>query len=93
MTGVSDDNASYQYTYNADDELSTFSDAGSTGLPQVTLTYAYDADGNETSMTDSLGGVVSYTYDSRNELTGETSRARRAVSRGRHLRLRRRGPA
>ena len=38
----------------------------------MTLTYAYDPAGNRTSMTDSLGGVVSYTYDARNELTNQT---------------------
>ena len=48
------------------------SDAGTTGLPSVTLNYAYDPAGNRTSMTDSLGGVVSYTYDARNELTNLT---------------------
>ena len=45
---------------------------GTPGLPTVTLTYNYDPAGNETSLTDSLGGVVSYTYDARNELTNET---------------------
>ena len=38
----------------------------------MTLTYEYDADGNRTSMDDSLGGVVSYTYNARDELTNET---------------------
>ena len=38
----------------------------------MTLTYEYDADGNRTSMDDSLGGLVSYTYDARDELTNET---------------------
>ncbi len=47
-------------------------DAGTTGLASVTLDYAYDADGNRTSMSDSLGGVVSYTYDARDELVNET---------------------
>ena len=45
------------------------SDAGTPGLPQVTLTYSYDPNGNRTSMSDSLGGVVSYTYDLANQLT------------------------
>ena len=38
----------------------------------MTLTYEYDADGNRTSMDDSLGGLVSYTYNARDELTNET---------------------
>ena len=37
----------------------------------MTLTYGYDGDSNETSVSDSLGGVVSYTYDARDELTNE----------------------
>jgi RHS repeat-associated protein len=36
----------------------------------VVLTNAYDAAGNRTSLSDSLGGVNSYTYDAWNELTG-----------------------
>ena len=69
---VSDDNSAYQYTYNADGEETSQSDVGSPDLPTVTLTYEYDADGYRTSMDDSLGGLVSYTYDARDELTNET---------------------
>ena len=47
-TQVQDANTNYQYTYNADDEVSTAADNGTTGLPLVTLTYGYDGDGNET---------------------------------------------
>jgi RHS repeat-associated protein len=70
-TQVHDANANYQYTYNADDEVSTFADNGTTGLPLVTLTYGYDGDGNETSVTDSQGGLLTLTYDARDELTNE----------------------
>ena len=38
----------------------------------MTLTYDYDADGNRTGMDDSMGGLVSYTYDARDELINET---------------------
>ena len=38
----------------------------------MTLTYAYDGDSNETSVSDSLGGLVTLTYDARDELTNET---------------------
>ena len=37
----------------------------------MTLTYTYDNVGNRTSLSDSLGGVISYTYDARNELISE----------------------
>ena len=58
MTQIKDANTNYQYTYNADDEVSTAADNGTTGLPLVTLTYGYDGDNNVTSVTDSQGGVV-----------------------------------
>ena len=69
---MSDDNSAYQYTYNADGEETSQGDVGSPDLPTVTLTYDYDADGNRTAMDDSLGGLVSYTYDARDELINET---------------------
>ena len=55
-----------------DSEIATVSDAGTPGLPSLTLTYGYDANGKVTSLADSLGGTVSYSYDARNELVGET---------------------
>ena len=58
---LKDANSNYQYTYNADDEVCTFADNGTTGLPLVTLTYGYDGDGNETSVTDSQGGLLTLT--------------------------------
>ncbi len=72
MTEVSDNNATYEYTYNAEGEVTSQGDVGSANLPTVTLTYSYDPAGNETSMSDSLGGVASYTYDVRDELTSMT---------------------
>ena len=63
LTAVSDDNSAYQYTYNADGEETSQADVGSPDLPTVTLTYDYDADGDRTAMDDSLGGLVSYTYN------------------------------
>jgi RHS repeat-associated protein len=72
LTEVTDENATYEYTYNAEGEVTSQGDVGSADLPTVTLTYSYDPAGNETSMSDSLGGVVSYTYNAQNELTNET---------------------
>ncbi len=37
-----------------------------------TVSYAYDAAGNRTSMTDPANGVTNYSYDSLNHLTGLT---------------------
>ena len=52
--------------------MSTFADNGTTGLPLVTLTYGYDGNGNETSVTDSQGGLATFTYDTHDELTNGT---------------------
>jgi YD repeat-containing protein len=41
-----------------------------TGQPNVTASFAYDAAGNRTSMTDSLG-ATSYSYDQLSRLTSE----------------------
>ena len=71
VTQLKDANSNYQYTYNADDEVSTFADNGTTGLPLVTLTYGYDGNNNVTSESDSLGGLLTLTYDARDELTNE----------------------
>ena len=68
-TAIQDNNSSYAYTYDDANRLTSVSDAGTPGLPSVTLTYEYDADGNRTAMDDSLGGLTSYTYDQRDELT------------------------
>jgi len=38
-------------------------------VPTVTLDYTYDSNGNRTSLTDSLGGSISYSYDGDNQLT------------------------
>ena len=60
------------YTYDNDNQLLTDNDVGTTGLPQVTLTYSYDPDGNVQSVDDSRGGLTSYTYDVRDELVTTT---------------------
>ena len=89
---IKDANTNYQYTYNADDEVSTFADNGTTGLPLVTLTYGYDGDGNVTSDSDSLGGLLTLTYNARDELTNEKFTATRPFRRGGHVRVRQRRP-
>ncbi|AGA28668.1 FG-GAP-like repeat-containing protein [Singulisphaera acidiphila] len=71
-TSIADNNSHYAYTYDNAGRLITVDDQGTTGLPQVTLTYGYDYDGDRTSMTDSLGGVVSYSYDQMGRLYRET---------------------
>jgi YD repeat-containing protein len=65
---VQDSTSKDAYTYDNANRLLTVDDSGTTGLPQVTLTYGYDAASNRTSLDDSKGGLTSYTYDVRNEL-------------------------
>lgn len=38
--------------------------AGTPSAPQVRIDYGYDSNGNVTSVTDSLGGITEYQYDS-----------------------------
>ncbi len=63
LTQASDPFSSYAYSYDADGRLVSVSNAGTPGVPSVTLSYAYDAFGDRISLSDSLGGVVSYSYD------------------------------
>jgi len=41
-------------------------------VPEVTLSYTYDFAGNRSSLSDNLGGAISYTYDHRNMLASES---------------------
>jgi RHS repeat-associated protein len=68
-TSVVDNNSHYAYGYDDANRLITVNDQGTAGLPQVTMTYGFDDVGNRTSLADTEGGVVSYTYDVRDELT------------------------
>ncbi len=72
VTEIQDNNSDYTYTYDNAGHVTSVDNSGTPGAPSVTLTYTYDNAGNRTSMTDSLGGVVSYTYDERNQLLQET---------------------
>jgi len=69
VTGVSDANSSYAFTYDTANRLQTVDNSGTPDVPHVVLTYGYDAAGNRTSLSDSLGGSNLSTYDEWNELT------------------------
>jgi len=69
LVRVRDGASEYAYAYDAADRLVSVDDQGTTGLPQVTLTYDYDGAGDRTSLADSLGGQTSYDYDVRGRLT------------------------
>jgi len=70
LTSASDPNSVYTYTYDGLGDVTSVSNAGTPGVPTVTLSYAYDSFGNRTSLADSLGGSISYAYDADNAMTG-----------------------
>ena len=68
---VSDDDDSESFltfTYDALNRLETVDNAGTPDIPNVVLTYTYDAQGNVASVTDNFGVTVRSEYDSRNRL-------------------------
>ena len=69
LVRVRDGASEYAYDYDAADRLISVDDQGTTGLPQVTLTYDYDGAGDRTGLADSEGGLTAYDYDVRGRLT------------------------
>ena len=68
---LTDATGGHAYAYSDDDSLT--SDATTyTGLPTLTLAYAYDPDGSRASMTTPAGSF-SYAYDSAGRETGLTN--------------------
>ena len=59
-------------TYTTTGRVETLDDAGTPGAPPVTLTYAYDGNGNVIRLADSLGGVTVYDWDALDRLTRVT---------------------
>jgi RHS repeat-associated protein len=71
LTGAHDAFSLLTYTYDADGEQLTAATSSSGGQPAVTLSSTYDALGNRLSLSDNLssGGLISFGYDSMNEMT------------------------
>jgi RHS repeat-associated protein len=69
LTGLSDPSATYVFAYDADDRLTSVNNAGTPGVPNVVLTFSYDARDNRVSLADNLGGRIDYTYDAADRLT------------------------
>ncbi len=69
LTSASDPFSSYSYSYDVFGHLASVSNAGTPGVPTVTLSYVYDSLGNRLSLSDSMGGSLSYSYDADNRLT------------------------
>jgi RHS repeat-associated protein len=74
LTGASDPNSAYSYSYDAAGRLSqeVVTYPGLSNNPLVTLTYGYDGFGRRTSLSDSLGGQLTYSYNGNSQLTGLT---------------------
>lgn len=65
---TSDTNSVYSLSYDEVDRIITVDITGTTGVPNVVLTYAYDLIGNVLSVSDDSGVTVSSTYDESNLL-------------------------
>lgn len=50
-------------THTATGQIETVSNAGTTGVVEVVVSYTWDANGNVTSVADTLGGLTTYAYD------------------------------
>jgi YD repeat-containing protein len=57
-TGASDPDSSYAYTYDLAGRPATVDNLGTPGVPNVVLSYAYDAAGNRISAADSIAGAA-----------------------------------
>jgi RHS repeat-associated protein len=68
LTSATDPNSTYAYSYDSDRRLKSTDNQGTPGVPRIVLTYSYDQFNNRTTLTDSLGGNISYTYDADNRL-------------------------
>lgn len=73
LTSTSDPDSSYAYTYDNVGRVLTVSNSGTSGVPTVVLTSAYNANGRRTSLSATRGGTNDflnlYTYDNLSRLT------------------------
>jgi RHS repeat-associated protein len=73
LTGTSDSNSQYAFTYDDLGRVLTVSNSGTSGVPTVVLTSAYDASSNRTSISSTIGGTADYkndyTFDGLNRMT------------------------
>lgn len=73
LTDASDPDSTYEYTYDNLGRMLTVDNDGTSGVPDVVLTSAYDANGNRTSLSAEIDTtddfLNTYTYDALNRLT------------------------
>lgn len=68
MLTAQDGDSKLTFTYDLLGQITTTDNAGTVGIPQVRLNYAYDAAGNRIRVSDNLNVAVDSAYDSRNLL-------------------------
>jgi RHS repeat-associated protein len=78
LTSTDPDGVTTTWTYTPQDQIATTSYSGSAAH---SVTYSYDADGNNTGMTDATG-ASSYLYDPFDELTSADNGAGKTVGYG-----------
>ncbi|QGJ68577.1 RHS repeat-associated core domain protein [Planctomycetales bacterium 10988] len=76
MTSVGDPDSTYGFVYDILGRVTSVSNAGTPGLPEVVLTQTFDAVGNRTSLSatvdSTLDFLTTYTYDDLHRLTRVT---------------------
>ena len=72
LTAASDAAANYAFSYNDDGQLTQMqvSYPGVSGMGTTTLNYGYDGFGNRTSLSDSKGASITYSYDANFNFAG-----------------------
>jgi RHS repeat-associated protein len=73
LTSAEDPDSEYAYTYDNVGRVLTVSNSGTSGVPTVVLTAAYNASGMRTSLSATKGGTAdflnTYSYDNLHRLT------------------------
>jgi RHS repeat-associated protein len=73
---ASDSDSSNSFTYDLGGRLTSVDNSGTPSIPEVVLTYGYDAVDNLTSVTDVIdgvaGGIETFTYDALDRVTSIT---------------------
>ncbi|BDC49797.1 hypothetical protein F183_A21130 [Bryobacterales bacterium F-183] len=69
LLAATDSLNSITMTYDSLGRVKSVDTVGGQGMPRVVMTYLYDANGNITQVSDSLGGNTVYTYDALDRLT------------------------
>jgi uncharacterized protein RhaS with RHS repeats len=72
LLSAADTTSQYTFTYDARNWNTSVSNAGSPGMPSVTLTYAFNATGEATSVTDNAGVGFVNTFDGSGRVISRT---------------------